>query len=130
MSGEEEVRRMLAEFGRALNEHDAAAISRSWLEEGNFIDVWGRFAVGRAAVKQLFGQEFENALAEARFRALRLDLRALSEDTVVAECDSVWENVRAPTGRYYDLPHRIDAIFVRRDGAWWFMSAHPSFRRA
>ena len=130
MSVEDEVQTMLAEFGRALNEHDAVAIGHFWLEEGSFVDLWGRFVFGRDRVEDLFAREFHEQLSDSHFRALRLEVRPLSETTVVAECDAVWEKVRAPNGRSYDLPHRIDAVLVRRDGGWRFMSAHPSFRRA
>jgi uncharacterized protein (TIGR02246 family) len=130
MSAEEEVKVMLAQFGAALNAHDAAAIARFWLRDGNFVDQWGRLAFGSDGVEQLFASLFTTELLDARFVASRLDLRRISDDTVVGECDAVWEHVRAPNGRLYDLPHRIDAVFVRGDGAWRFMSAHPSFRNA
>lgn len=130
MTAEEEVRTMLAQFGAALNAHDAARIARFWLPDGNFVDQWGRLAFGSDGVERLFGSLFANELADARFRASRLDLRKIGDDTVVGESDAVWENVKAPNGRAYDLPHRVDAVFVRRHGEWRFMSAHPSFRNA
>jgi uncharacterized protein (TIGR02246 family) len=130
MSAEDEVRLMLTEFGATLNSHDAAGIARFWLRDGNFVDQWGRLAFGSEGVEQLFATLFTTELLDARFVATRLELRNIADETVVGECEAVWEHVRAPNGRLYDLPHRIGAVFVRRDGQWRFMSAHPSFRNA
>lgn len=130
MTVQNEIEGMLSQFSVALNNRDAREIGKLWAEEGSFVDQWGRFAFGRSEVEQFFDREFSGPFANARFKALRLEIRPLSEETAVGECDGLYENVAAPNGRFYNYPHRIDAVFVRREGSWRFLSAHPSPRSA
>jgi hypothetical protein len=58
---------------------------------------------------------------------LTLNVRELSPVSVVAECEAVIDDARAPNDKLYQLKHRLDAVLVKRDGVWRFMSIHPSF---
>ncbi|HEX2061989.1 MAG TPA: hypothetical protein VHK90_14705 [Thermoanaerobaculia bacterium] len=64
-------------------------------------------------------------MRDSRYRLDELRVRPLSERSVVAECDGVLENVRAPNGSAYELPHRIHAVLVD-EGGWQFLSMNPS----
>jgi uncharacterized protein (TIGR02246 family) len=123
----EEVNATFAEFARAWNAHDVEAMADCWIDEGNAIDPWGRLAVGRAGVSELLGGEHAGPMRDSRYRLISLNVRELSPDAVVAECEGVIDDVRAPNDKLYQLRHRVDAVLVKRAGAWRFMSLHPSF---
>jgi uncharacterized protein (TIGR02246 family) len=123
----EEVRATFDRFASAWNVHDVEAMADCWIDEGNAIDVWGKLAVGRAGVIELLRGEHETPMRDSNYRLLSVNVRELSPESVVAECEAVIDDVRAPNGRLYQLKHRLDAVLVKRDGAWRFMSIHPSF---
>jgi hypothetical protein len=61
-----------------------------------------------------------------------LHIQPLSDRTAVVQCEAVLENVHAPNGKPYALPHQIDAVIAldANRGDWRFLSFHPSFVRA
>ncbi|MEA2568219.1 MAG: SnoaL-like domain [Acidobacteriota bacterium] len=123
----EEVRATFDRFASAWDAHDVEAMADCWIDEGNAIDLWGKLAVGRAGVIELLASEHKAPMRDSRYRLLSVNVRELSPESVVAECEAVIDDVRAPNGRLYQLKHRLDAVLVKRDGAWRFMSIHPSF---
>jgi uncharacterized protein (TIGR02246 family) len=123
----EAVRETFDRFARAWDAHDVEAMADCWIDEGNAIDLWGKLAVGRAGVIELLGGEHEVPMRDSRYTIVSLNVRELSPESVVAECEAIIDDVRAPNGKLYQLKHRLDAVLVKRDGAWRFMSIHPSF---
>lgn len=121
------VRETFDRFARAWNAHDVEAMADCWIDEGNAIDLWGKLAVGRAGVIELLGGEHETPMRDSRYSIVSLNVRELSPESVVAECEAIIDDVRAPNGKLYQLKHRLDAVLVKRAGAWRFMSIHPSF---
>ena len=126
---ENEVRECFDRFARAWDEHDVPAMVACWSPHGSAIDPWGRFAAGHEGVENLLRAEHEGAMRSSRYRIRDVRVRTLSEDSAVAECDAVIEQVIAPNGSTYELPHHLDAVVVR-ESSWRFLSLHPSFARA
>ena len=122
------IRATFDEFAAAWNAHDAARMAACWVDEGNAVDPWGKLAVGRHGVEQLLAEEHEAPMRESSYRILQLATRSLSEHAAVVECEATIDNVRAPNGRHYELKHRLDGVAVVRDGAWRFLSLHPSLK--
>jgi uncharacterized protein (TIGR02246 family) len=123
----DDIRSTFDRFARAWDAHDVNAMADCWIDDGNAVDLWGKLAIGRAGVVELLGDEHAGPMRASRYRVLDLRVRELSPDSVVANCDAVIDDAQAPNGRAYQLTHRLDAVLVRRDGAWRFMSVHPSF---
>lgn len=127
---EDEIRARFAAFADAWNAHDVAAIVDCWTASGNITHPWGTFAAGRDAMTRLLSGEHEGPMRESRWTIDELRIRALSDSTAVVQCDAKLEGVRAPNGKAYELPHRIDAVIARDGDAWRFVSMHPSFVHA
>jgi uncharacterized protein (TIGR02246 family) len=127
---DDSIRNCFEEFANAWNAHDVAAMVSCWTDGGNVTHPWGTFAVGRDAITRLLTSEHDGPMRESRWVVADLRIRPLSESTVVAQCDAVLENVRAPNGKPYELPHQIEAVLARDDDKWRFVSLHPSFAHA
>jgi len=123
----DEVSATFARFASAWDAHDIEAMADCWIDDGNAVDLWGKLAIGRAGVIDLLGSEHAGPMRDSRYRVLTLNVRELSPESVVAECEAVIDDARAPNEKLYQLKHRLDAVLVKRDGAWRFMSIHPSF---
>lgn len=128
---EQQIHATFAEFREAWNAHDARAMAACWTAEGVVVDLWGRFLAGRAAVEEYLRSEHETPMRESHYRYITLEIRSLSDNTAVVACEGVLENVIAPNGKRYELPHRVDGVIVaEEDGRWRFATLHPSFKRA
>jgi uncharacterized protein (TIGR02246 family) len=130
---EQEIRDRFVTFADAWNAHDVEAMAACWVENGNVTHPWGTFAAGRDGVARLLADEHTGPMRDSHYRFDQLQVRALSGDAAVVECDGVIEQVRAPNGNLYALPHRLNAVLVRAEAGrdeWRFMSLNPSVTRA
>jgi len=129
---ENEIRARFTEFAHAWSAHDVPAMVACWTDSGNVTHPWGTFAAGRDEITQLLTSEHDGPMRESRWIVSELHIQPLSERTAVVQCDAVLEDVRAPNGKPYALPHQIDAVIAHDAsvGDWRFVSFHPSFVRA
>src|SRR4051812_17290101 len=100
---DDDVRDTFGRFARAWDAHDVEAMADCWIDDGNAIDLWGKLAVGRAGVVELLGGEHAAPMRDSRYRVLSVSVRALSPESVVAECEAVIDDVRAPSDKLYQL---------------------------
>ncbi|HEX9985954.1 MAG TPA: SgcJ/EcaC family oxidoreductase [Thermoanaerobaculia bacterium] len=124
---EPEIRAAFDEFSAAWNAHDLARMAACWSAQGSAVDPWGRFASGREGVAALLGREHEETMRESTYRVDSIQMRELSDATVVVEADAVIDGALAPNGKRYALAHRINAVLVQEEGGWRFLSLHPTF---
>lgn len=127
MTAHDDIRATFETFARAWDAHDVGAMADCWLPEGNAIDIWGKYALGREGVIELLGDEHRTPMRESRYQLLRIEIRELSDESAVVECDARIDDALTPNGKKYPLPHKLSAVVVRRGGAWKFLSVHPSF---
>jgi uncharacterized protein (TIGR02246 family) len=128
----EKIEARFAEFARAWNAHDVAAMAACFAEGGNITHPFGTFAAGHDGITRLLTGEHDGPMRESCWVVKELSIRPISERAAVVQCDAVLEGVRAPNDRPYDLPHQIDAVLVADDVGddWHFVSLHPSYTRA
>jgi uncharacterized protein (TIGR02246 family) len=107
----------LSRFCDAWNRHDADALASLWTDDGELNHPWGTRAVGRVAIRELLEEEHRGAMAGSLMRIERFT-PVTTGPNVVAEIESVLEDVAAPNGRRYSIRPRISAMFVP-DGAEW-----------
>jgi uncharacterized protein (TIGR02246 family) len=124
---EQAIRTTFERFREAWDAHDARAMAECWQDDGAAVDPWGRHAHGRAGVEHLLADEHRETMAGSRYRVLSIDVRPRTEDIVVVDCEAVIDDVRAPNGRAYALPHRVAAVLRLDGGTWRFVSLHPTF---
>jgi uncharacterized protein (TIGR02246 family) len=107
----------LMRFCDAWNRHDADELASLWAEDGELNHPWGTRAVGRVAIRKLLAEEHQGTMAGSRMHIEKVT-PVSSDGNVVAEIESVLDDVAAPNGRRYSLRPRITAMFVP-DGAEW-----------
>jgi uncharacterized protein (TIGR02246 family) len=124
---ETQIRAAFDEFAAAWNAHDIQRMAACWSAQGSAVDPWGRFASGREGVAELLTREHAESMGESTYRIESLQLRELSEQTVVAEVECVIDDAIAPNGKRYALKHRLNAVLARDGETWRFLSLHPTF---
>jgi uncharacterized protein (TIGR02246 family) len=118
---------LLDNFITAWNAHDVDALTRCWAESGNIVHPWGHYAAGHEEIRALLGDEHASGMGQSRQELQSVRSKFLSDNTVVLECDATIDDVKAPNGRLYRLPIRLNAVAVREGDAWRFVSLHPSY---
>ncbi|HEX7153129.1 MAG TPA: nuclear transport factor 2 family protein [Thermoanaerobaculia bacterium] len=124
---EQHIRAAFDEFAAAWSAHDVGRMAACWFAHGSVVDPWGRFASGREGVAALLTREHTESMGQSTYRIESLDLRELSDETVVAEAECVIDNAIAPNGKPYALKHRVSAVLARDGDAWRFLTLHPTF---
>lgn len=114
----------LARFRDAWNRHDADALAELWADDGELNHPWGYRAFGRAAIRKLLADEHQASMSASRLTITSITPLA-GEPNVVAEIDGVLDDVSAPNGRRYSLPHRMSVMFVADGGAWRIKTMTP-----
>ncbi len=123
---EQQIHARFDEFAAAWNAHDPEAMARCFVEYGNVTHPWGTFAAGREAIVRLLARDHvDGPMRESRMRFDGITIRHLSDHAAVVECNGEIEDVLAPNGTRYELPHRINAVVVNEDG-WRFLSLNPN----
>lgn len=107
----------LTQFCEAWNRHDAEALASLWTEDGELNHPWGSRAVGRDAIRELLAAEHQGSMANSRISVERLTPIATTPN-VVAEIETLLDDVAAPNGRRYSIRPRLTAMFVS-DGEEW-----------
>lgn len=114
----------LDRFCDAWNRHDADDLASLWSEDGELNHPWGMRAVGRDAIRKLLADEHRGAMAGSAIRIARLTPIS-SDHNIVAQLDTVLDNVLAPNGRLYSLQPSITAMFVPVQGEWRIKTMSP-----
>jgi uncharacterized protein (TIGR02246 family) len=110
---EKAIRKLSAEFARALAKGDAKAVAGFWTEEGEYLADDGTAFRGRAAIAKAFAAYFaENPKLRVEGRVE--SVRFVSRDSAVEEGHLRVHKAKEvqPTSR------RFSALFVREDGRW------------
>lgn len=126
MGVEDEVQATFDEFAAAWSAHDVPRMVACWIEDGNAVDPWGRYAVRHEGIAALLAAEHRDSMAASTYRIVSLNVRAPSDASAIAECEAVIEGARNPGGRSYDLRHRVDAVLVPTAAGWRFLTLHPT----
>jgi len=122
---EDPIRERFETFIAAWNAHDVKAMTDCFVASGNITHPWGTFAAGHEEIARLLTHEHQGTMRESQLQPVQIRVRTLSEGSAVADFEGVLEQVRAPNGSPYQLPHSIHAVLIQQDG-WFFLSMNPS----
>lgn len=122
---EEGVRKVLAEFIEAWNQHDAKAFSMVFAVDADFTNVVGNGAHGRADVEKFHAPLFATSLKDTHQTMTKTEIRFITPD--VASVDAWWEmtGARSPAGQ--DIPLRmglLNFVMTRERATWTITVMH------
>lgn len=104
------VHAVLADFTRAFNAHDPAALAACFTDDADFTDVVGNTVTGPAAIEQLHRFPFSRVLREATLTVDRAEARLLRPDLAVAVAH--WSLTGSRSREDEPLPARRGALHV------------------
>jgi uncharacterized protein (TIGR02246 family) len=107
------IRKVSAEFSRALEKGDAAAVAQLWTQDGEYVGHDGTTVRGRKALETAYAKLFTKN-PHLKVEATPDSLRFLSRDTAVEEGHAKVRKDKAGS----PATSRYSTLYVREDGRW------------
>ena len=101
--------RVIQEFERTWNHHDADGFAECFREDGDFVNVVGQRVAGRPAISSMHQNGFETIQRDATTSVERLELRKIGPRFVAA--DLWWKVVGSRSLQGKSLPERHGFAF-------------------
>ncbi|MFZ5470225.1 MAG: YybH family protein [Myxococcota bacterium] len=125
----EAIKATTAEFIKAHNRHDAAAMAAHWVEDGTFIHPDGKMAKGRAAIERLLSEEHASPMMkDCTATAEVKDLRLVRPDLAFVDLEMRVRGMKRPDGS--PLPEQISHVSLlaeKKAGKWLVLDARPYY---
>jgi uncharacterized protein (TIGR02246 family) len=120
---EREVHETYAQFVKAWNAHDVAAMAALWTTDGDYTEPDGRTVYGRDEVKRLLGYEHASVFKNSQLHLAVEHVRKVTENVAVA--DGSYELFGATDTRGNKIPIRSGYFtsVLAKDGSTWKVSA-------
>jgi uncharacterized protein (TIGR02246 family) len=114
--------RIVTSMTDAWNAGDAAAFSRCFTRDADFVNIFALHVVGREAVAKQHQLIFESIYRGSRNAFSAIDVRELAADVVLAH---IAADLSVPDGPLAgNVKTLASAIFVRDDAGWLIASFH------
>ena len=116
---EEALRKVQEGFAAAWNQHDAAAMSMFWAEDGDWTGPDGNTAQGRAAVENLLAEAHTGDSATSKLAIKVNTIRFLKPDVAVVDAECQLTGARDELDK--PLPAQkvvATSVLVKKDGKW------------
>ncbi|MBC7919736.1 MAG: SgcJ/EcaC family oxidoreductase [Ferruginibacter sp.] len=119
------IKKVLADFIVAWNQHDAKAFSMVFSEDADFTNVIGMSAHGRAEVEKFHAPLFASRFKDTDQKITDQKIRLVRPD--VAAVDAWWEMTGAKDAEGKDIPLRkglLNFIMTKERGQWLITVMH------
>lgn len=109
------------------NKHDAQAMASHWAADGDVINPWGKWAIGRGNVQKLFNQEVQSGWFNKSISEQDIDsIRFVSPDVAIIDVSATVTGTFNIQGRESGpLAHHVLYVAVKKDGKWQLTAARP-----
>jgi len=117
---EEAMRKLIAGFAEAWNNHDAQGMAACWAEDGDYTGPDGQYVKGRAPIEAFLADIHTwGNFATSKFAVTTKSLRLLTPDVAVANADIEITGQRD----FFDKPVPPQKavstwVFLKKDGKW------------
>ena len=101
-------KRAINDFMKTWNDRDVEAFAACFREDGDFVNVLGQKANGRAAIAEMHEYPFSTVQSKATVSTQKLDMRVLDDHYVAA--DLWWKVVGSQTPKGEPLPDRYGLL--------------------
>ncbi len=116
---EEALRKMQEGFAAAWNQHDAAAMSMFWAEDGDWVGPDGNLVQGRVAVENYLAESHTGDWATSKLSVKVTGIRFLKPDVAVVNAEQEISGARDELDK--PLPAQkvvATSVLVKKDGKW------------
>jgi uncharacterized protein (TIGR02246 family) len=118
-ANDQPIRDVLGRFLDAWNRHDVAAFAALYRADADFVDVYGTWWQGRAAIEAAHRASHAAVFRQSRLATIRTEVRFLAPE--VATAHVIWELTGLVTPRGEALPGRRGILLhvLVKEGTSW-----------
>ncbi|MEH2124067.1 SgcJ/EcaC family oxidoreductase [Nostoc sp.] len=119
------IKAMMTTFAEAWNAKDAEHLATLFAEDGDFVDVIGRWFKGRTEIKQAHAQALASFLSDSQMTITDTQIKFLTPNVAVAHTTWKTTGQKSP-----DEVHRIEntgvwtAVTTRKENTWQITAFH------
>jgi uncharacterized protein (TIGR02246 family) len=119
------IRTVIVEMTDGFNRHDAAAATRMYKPDADFVSVRGEVGIGRDAAERGLRRIFETRAKAAMLKTEEVRIRFIRPDVALAHVTNELSGLVAPDGQTLPSHRELSLrIFVKDDGVWRVASFH------
>ncbi len=122
---DQEIKTRGDEFTKAWNNHDPKAMAALWLNDGDVISPFGRWAKGRSEVEKLFREEHTTFMKNSTTTMECKDIRTFGPDLVLSEWEQHLRNVETGDPNRTSIRVHVTLLLQRQGGTWYTAAARP-----
>lgn len=118
------INELVTRFAHTFNTRDAAAMGELFVDDAEFVNLFGGRYRGRADIVAKHAMHFAKGLAGTALRFAAPDVQAITGD--VSFVQAPWHRERlpdAPEGTFAPGDGLLNCVAVRRGDGWLFASA-------
>lgn len=122
------VKQVVANFEKAFDSHDAAAVGKLFTEDADFTNVQGSTTHSRKELEEHLGPLFSTRLKTVMTKTSVRRVRVLAPNVALVDSDFAFTGFKGPDGA--DLPARkglYDWIVSKQSGRWMIEIFHESY---
>ena len=124
---DKEIQAAIDQFAANWNRHDAAAMARSWVADGDAINPQGRVARGQSEIAAMLGDEHAGPVRDSTMKITISHVRELPGDYAFVDVEYVLSGATLPLPAGAPEPRTHIALLMveDRDDHWKFVSVRP-----
>ena len=102
-----------------FNKHDAKAVSLSFTQDADFVNVQGARVKGAAEIEKFLKVRFETVLKEATIKLLDVRVRFIRPDVAIAQGLNETSGMLTPDGHKASVHQEVTTrVLIKQNGKW------------
>ncbi len=119
------IQKAIGEMTDGFNKHDAAAATRMYKPDADFVSVRGEVGIGRDAAENGLRRIFETRAKAAMLRTEDVKIRFIRADVALAHVTNELSGLVSPDGQTLPAHRELSLrVFVKDEGVWRVASFH------
>ncbi|HLO86958.1 MAG TPA: SgcJ/EcaC family oxidoreductase [Nostocaceae cyanobacterium] len=118
---EQEIKTNMQAFAAAWSVYDAKKLASLFVEDADFVNVFGHHLKGKSEIEQGHAQAFVNNLKDTILNFTQIDIKFIQPDLAI--CHSYWDLEKVNSNQ---PPKKgiITALTIQKDGKWQILAVH------
>lgn len=122
---EDAIKASMEAFNDAFNAHSAKRLGELFVEDADFVNIFGHWMQGRAAIEEGHAQGFASVLRSSQLSLVDIKVKLLKPD--LALCHTTWSRHKTTSADDGSLPSQggvLTSVLSQQNGKWLLVAAH------
>ena len=127
---EEAIRKLLAAWTQASNNHDAKAGTAFFTSDADYVNVFGSWSKGATAIEKFRKDRYETVLKDSRIAPIDIKIRFIRPDVALVHELHDFSGMLGPNGEKMPTQRELGIrVLVKQHGKWLVAAFHNTVVR-